>query len=439
MINVVVHALSPNEAVVNHETATSNANRSNLDLSQARKSFQNLLNKNVEGSEWLGWLDTLTSQANTEELDRIQRKAAHLQAISDIVLCIGIGGSYLGAAATIAASLRYEAKRHAPDVRFVGTHLGATELKDLMAELEAPKYDGSQKKVSIIVISKSGSTVETGVTFRILRAWLKTHHPGESNERIVAITSSSSGSLRTLADAAGYDTFVVPGDVGGRFSVLSPVGLLPIAVAGLDIHQVMQGAHEEVKDIQQDPVQILTLASARKQLMDQGYAIECLSTFDQECHGLMDWVQQLQGESEGKDSKGLFPAKAFYSRDLHSLGQWVQDGPRILFETVISLDTPPVELDIPRDDQVDGFEDLAQTPLSRVNESAKKGTIKAHCDDGIPVLEVELPDATELSIGAFFTFYMVATGVMGDLMGVNAYNQPGVEAYKKEMITILNG
>ena len=429
MIKVDVHAPS----------SILGMDKQHVDLTQAQQSLQNLFDKNVQGSEWLGWLDTLLLESNKEELASIQRKAAQLQSISDFVLCIGIGGSYLGAAATMTASLRYEAKQLAPEVRFVGTHLGASELKDLMTELEAPKHDGTKKRVSIIVISKSGSTVETGVTFRILRAWLKKHHADEAKDRIVAITSSSSGSLRTLALEAGYDTFVVPDDVGGRFSVLSSVGLLPIAVAGLDIEELMEGARKQVKEIQQDPVDVLTLASTRKWFMDKGYTIECLSSFAQICSGLIDWVQQLQGESEGKDSMGLFPASAFYSRDLHSLGQWVQDGPRILFETIISLENPSAEIEIPSDDQKDGFEDLAHKPLSWVNESAKKGTIKAHYEDGIPVIEVKLPDATEASIGAFFAFYMIATGVMGDLMGIHAYNQPGVEAYKKEMLTILRG
>ena len=429
MIKVEVHAPSSMKEM----------DAQHLDLTKAQHSLHKLFDKNVQGNEWLGWLDALQQEFSNEDLATIQQKAAKLQAISDIVLCIGIGGSYLGAAATIAASQRYEERQHAPEIRFVGTHLGPSELKNLMTELEAPKHDGAQKRVSIIVISKSGSTVETGITFRILRAWLKKHHADEAKDRIVAITSSRSGSLRALAQDAGYETFVIPDDVGGRFSVLSPVGLFPIAVAGLDIQKLMEGAWTEVKQIEKDPVDVLTLASTRKHLMDKGFSIECLSTFDQECNGLIDWVQQLQGESEGKDSKGLFPANAFYSRDLHSLGQWVQDGPRILFETILSLQNPPVELEIPSDDQEDGFEDLAHKPLSWVNESAKKGTIKAHSDDGIPVIEVKLLDSTAASVGAFFAFYMIATGVMGDLMGIHPYNQPGVEAYKKEMLTILRG
>lgn len=406
---------------------------------QAQTSLQNLLDKNVEGSEWLGWLDHLQAESSQEELSEIQNKASQLQSNSDVVLCIGIGGSYLGASATIAASLRYDIKQDVPEVRFVGTHLGASELQNLMTELDTPKHDGAIKRVSMIVISKSGSTVETGVTFRILRSWLKRHHPEGVKDRIVAITSSHSGTLRALAQRAGYDTFAVPDDVGGRFSVLSPVGLLPIAVAGLQIESLLEGAREQIKHILRDPVPLLTLVSIRKKLMDKGFSIECLSTFDQECKGLINWIQQLQGESEGKDSKGLFPASAFYSQDLHSLGQWVQEGPRILFETMISLENPPADLDIPSDDQEDGFEDLANKPLSWVNTSAKQGTIKAHSKDGVPVVEVMLPDASESSVGAFFAFYMLATGIMGDLMSIHAYNQPGVEAYKKEMLTILRG
>jgi glucose-6-phosphate isomerase len=221
--------------------------------------------------------------------------------------------------------------------------------------------------------------------------------------------------------------------------VLSPVGLFPLAVAGIDIVSLLEGAQEQAKHIQQSPEQVLKLASLRKVLMDKGFLIECLSTFDQECDGLINWIQQLQGESEGKEGKGLFPAKAFYSRDLHSLGQWVQEGPRVLFETMISVKTPSSELIIPYDDQEDGFEDLVSKPLSWINQSAKNGTIKAHTEGGVPVLEITIHDTREKSLGAFFAFYMIAVGVMGELMNINTYNQPGVEAYKKEMLTILRG
>lgn len=429
MINVQFHD-SPTE--IDQQTLQ-------LASKEAEKSFRKLLDKNVEGNEWLGWLDFLVDNSSEIDLSALQDTAKHLQSISDIVLCIGIGGSYLGTAATLTASSSRKENHQYPEIRFLGTHLGSKELKEVMDELSKKNPNGSKKRVSIIVISKSGSTMETGVVFRILRSWLKQHHPEGIQDRVVAITSHSSGSLRNLVDEAGYESFDVPSSIGGRFSVLSPVGLFPLAVAGIDVVSLLEGARQQANQIQQSPNNVLKLASLRKALMDQGFLIECLSTFDQECDGLIHWIQQLQGESEGKDGKGLFPAKAFYSRDLHSLGQWVQEGPRILFETMISVKTPSTDLIIPEDDQVDGFEDLANKPLSWINQSAKNGTIKAHTGGGVPIIEIEIQDTSEKCLGAFFAFYMVVVGVMGDMMGINTYNQPGVEAYKKEMLTILRG
>ena len=408
-------------------------------IQKAEASLQKLFQKDVEGSEWLGWLDVLVGNSSDVDISALKTTAKNLQSISDVVLCIGIGGSYLGTAATLAASSLPKDNHQYPEIRFLGTHLGGNELNEVIGELSNENPDGSKKRVSIIVISKSGSTMETGLVFRILRSWLKQHHPEGIQDRVVAITSKDSGSLRKLTDEAGYQSFEVPDSMGGRFSVLSPVGLFPLAVAGIDIVSLLEGAQEQAKHIQQSPEQVLKLASLRKVLMDKGFLIECLSTFDQECDGLINWIQQLQGESEGKEGKGLFPAKAFYSRDLHSLGQWVQEGPRVLFETMISVKTPSSELIIPDDDQEDGFEDLVSKPLSWINQSAKNGTIKAHTEGGVPVLEITIHDTREKSLGAFFAFYMIAVGVMGELMNIKTYNQPGVEAYKKEMLTILRG
>jgi glucose-6-phosphate isomerase len=397
-----------------------------------------LNNASGAGNDYLGWLSL--PEDITKQLDKIEKSAKHLRSLTDTTVVIGIGGSYLGSRAVIEAlsnsfSPMLKSKHH--DMLFAGQNIDEDYLAELLELLE-------QKNYSIIVISKSGTTTEPAIAFRILKAHLekKVGKP-EAAERIIAITDEKKGALRTMAELNGYETFVIPDDVGGRFSVLTPVGLLPMAVAGLDIRQFVKGARaiSEVtrnnRNATSNPA--LQYAAARNLLLGSGKPVEIIVGFNSKLHYVSEWWKQLFGESEGKDGKGIFPASVDLTTDLHSLGQYIQDGQRILFETIISVKNPARKLTIPVEkEDADQLNYLAGKRLSEVNHSAETGTILAHNDGGVPILIINIPALNEFYIGQLMYFFEIACGISGYILDVNPFDQPGVEAYKKNMFALLN-
>ncbi len=384
-----------------------------------------------EGNDFLGWLH-LPSSIDELQLQAIEKCAAQLRQECEYVITIGIGGSYLGAKAIIEAlSDHFAAYKsgNGPKVVFAGNNIGEDYLYDLMDLVRGHKF-------GIIVISKSGTTTEPAIAFRLFKEMLEQQEGKEFAKRnIVAVTDARRGALRTLATEEGYATFVIPDDVGGRFSVLTPVGLLPIAVAGFDIRALVAGAVEMEKDGDE---QVLNYAIARNALYQDGKKIEILANFTPRLHFLAEWWKQLYGESEGKDHKGIFPASVDFTTDLHSMGQMIQDGERTIFETVISVGDQQHEVIIPNDDiDLDGLNYIAGKNVDYVNKMAELGTRLAHVDGGVPNLLITIPAVNERFIGQLIYFFEKACGVSGYMLGVNPFNQPGVEAYKKNMFALL--
>lgn len=390
------------------------------------------------GSDFLGWLslpDDIMPQ-----LDRIEKTAKHLRSVSDATVVIGIGGSYLGARAVIEAlshsfsSLRKD-KHH--EIIYAGQNICEDYMSDLLEVLDNRNY-------SIIVISKSGTTTEPAIAFRILKDHLerKVGKPVAA-DRIIAITDKSKGALRSLAELNGYETFVIPDNIGGRFSVLTPVGLLPIAVSGKDIRTLVKGAKamEEAsrhnKNAAANPV--LMYAAARNLILQGGRPLEILVRFTPRLHYLAQWWKQLYGESEGKEGKGIFPASVDFTTDLHSLGQYIQEGQRILFETMISVKNPGKKLTIPSEkEDADQLNYLAGKRLSEVNHNAELGAVLAHNDGNVPVITINVTELDEFYVGQLVYFFELACAVSGYILDVNPFDQPGVEAYKKNMFALLN-
>ncbi len=384
-----------------------------------------------EGNDFLGWLH-LPSSIDEPQLQAIEKCAAQLRQECEYVITIGIGGSYLGAKAVIEAlSDHFAAYKSAngPKVVFAGNNIGEDYLYDLMDLVRGHKF-------GIIVISKSGTTTEPAIAFRLFKEMLEQQEGKEFAQRnIIAVTDARRGALRGLATQEGYATFVIPDDVGGRFSVLTPVGLLPIAVAGFDIRALVAGAVEMEQD-GDEPV--LNYAIARNALYQDGKKIEILANFTPRLHFLAEWWKQLYGESEGKDHKGIFPASVDFTTDLHSMGQMIQDGERTIFETVISVGDQQHEVIIPNDDDdLDGLNYIAGKNVDYVNKMAELGTRLAHVDGGVPNLIITIPAVNERFIGQLIYFFEKACGVSGYMLGVNPFNQPGVEAYKKNMFALL--
>lgn len=390
------------------------------------------------GNDFLGWLslpDDILPQ-----LDKIEKQAKHLRSVSDTTVVIGIGGSYLGARAVLEAlshTFHSINKNKHHDIIFAGQNIDEDYLADLIDVLENRNY-------SIVVISKSGTTTEPAIAFRILKDHLekKVGKPSAA-ERIIAITDEKKGALRIMAETNGYDTFVIPDNIGGRYSVLTPVGLLPIALAGIDIRKLVKGAKsmEEVtrknKDASTNPS--LLYAAARNLLLTNGKPIEVMVGFTPKLHFMSEWWKQLYGESEGKDGKGIFPASVDLTTDLHSMGQYLQEGQRILFETIISVKSPERKLSIPKENEdSDQLNYLAGKRLSEVNHNAESGTILAHNDGGVPIIVVNIPALNEFSVGQLIYFFEMACGISGYILDVNPFDQPGVEAYKKNMFALLN-
>lgn len=399
------------------------------DAAQAAK--QVLESGSGEGNDFLGWLH-LPSSIDEPQLQAIEKCAAQLRQECEYVITIGIGGSYLGAKAVIEAlSDHFAAYKSAngPKVVFAGNNIGEDYLYDLMDLVRGHKF-------GIIVISKSGTTTEPAIAFRLFKEMLEQQEGKEFAQRnIIAVTDARRGALRGLATQEGYATFVIPDDVGGRFSVLTPVGLLPIAVAGFDIRALVAGAVEMEQD-GDEPV--LNYAIARNALYQDGKKIEILADFTPRLHFLAEWWKQLYGESEGKDHKGIFPASVDFTTDLHSMGQMIQDGERTIFETVISVGDQQHEVIIPNDDDdLDGLNYIAGKNVDYVNKMAELGTRLAHVDGGVPNLIITIPAVNERFIGQLIYFFEKACGVSGYMLGVNPFNQPGVEAYKKNMFALL--
>ena len=392
------------------------------------------------GNDFLGWLH-LPSSITKEHLDDLKATAQVLRENCEVVVVAGIGGSYLGARAVIEAMSNsflwlQEKKAGQPTIIFAGHNIGEDYLYELTSFLK-------DKKFGVINISKSGTTTETALAFRLLKKQCEDQRGKEMARKvIVAVTDAKKGAARVTADKEGYKSFIIPDNVGGRFSVLTPVGLLPIAVAGIDIDQLVEGARkmEEVcvnENMMENPAALY--AATRNELYQSGKKIEILVNFQPKLHYFMEWWKQLYGESEGKDHKGIYPSSVDFSTDLHSMGQWMQEGERTIYETVVSIETPNHELRVPSDEEnLDGLNFLAGKRVDEVNKMAELGTQLAHVDGGVPNMRVSVPKLNEYYLGQLIYFFEKACGISGYLLGVNPFNQPGVEAYKKNMFALLN-
>lgn len=399
-----------------------------------------LVTKKGAGNDFLGWID-LPVDYDKEEFARIKEAAKKIQSDSDVLLVIGIGGSYLGARAAIDFlghsfynNLSKE-QRKTPEIYYVGNSISSTYIKHLMDIVEG-------KDFSINMISKSGTTTEPAIAFRVFKKILEEKYGKEgAAKRIYATTDKVKGSLKNLANEEGYETFVVPDDVGGRFSVLTAVGLLPIAVSGADIDKLMEGAASGRELALNTPFaenDSLKYAAIRNILHRKGKAVEILANYEPSVHYVSEWWKQLFGESEGKDQKGIFPASVDLTTDLHSMGQFIQDGSRIMFETVINVETPKCSFEIEEEPvDLDGLNYLAGKTVDFINKSAMNGTILAHTDGNVPNLMVTVPEQNEFYLGQLFYFFEFACGVSGYISGVNPFDQPGVESYKRNMFALL--
>lgn len=399
-----------------------------------------LVSKTGAGNDFVGWID-LPVDYDKEEFARIEKAAEKIRKDSEVLLVIGIGGSYLGARAAIEflghsfANVVSKDVRKAPEIYFVGNSISSKYIKDLMDVV-------GDRDFSINMISKSGTTTEPAIAFRVFKEILeKKYGKEEAAKRIYATTDKAKGALKNLATEEGYETFVVPDDVGGRFSVLTAVGLLPIAVSGADIKKLMEGAASARKEaLENDFAQnsALQYAAARNILLRKGKEIEIVANYEPSLHYVSEWWKQLYGESEGKDQKGIFPASVDLTTDLHSMGQFIQDGNRIMFETVLNVEKSAEELTINEEPvDLDGLNYLSGKTVDFINKSAMNGTILAHTDGNVPNLMVKIPEQNEYYLGQLFYFFEFACGVSGYLLGVNPFNQPGVESYKRNMFALL--
>ena len=397
--------------------------------------------KTGAGSDFLGWVD-LPVDYDKDEFARIQKAADKIKSDSDVLIVIGIGGSYLGARACIDALSHtfYNAiskeQRKTPEIYYVGNNISGTYLSDLLDVCEG-------KDVSINVISKSGTTTEPAIAFRVFKKFMEDKYgKEEAKNRIFATTDKAKGALLTLAKEEGYETFVIPDDVGGRFSVLTAVGLLPIAAAGIDITELMRGAADARSEYSNANVEenaCYQYAAMRNALYNKGKNIEVLVNYEPALHYFNEWWKQLYGESEGKDQKGIFPAAVDFSTDLHSMGQFIQDGSRTMFETVLNVENPLKEIVIEEAEvDTDGLNFLAGKTIDFVNKQAFKGTLLAHNDGGVPNMVLNIPELSAYYFGQMVYFFEKACGISGYLLGVNPFNQPGVEAYKRNMFALLD-
>jgi glucose-6-phosphate isomerase len=407
-----------------------------LAAGRCRKAREETLQKTGRGREFLGWVD-LPGRTDDALIEDITETARVIRKESDIFIAIGIGGSYLGAKAAVEAltpSFHNHSAR--PMILFAGNSISPGYMAGLLKMMEG-------RNVSLNVISKSGTTTEPAIAFRLLWEWMvKTYGRKEAGRRTIATTDASKGALKKMAGEEGFKTYVIPDDVGGRFSVLTPVGLLPIAVAGIDIREMMEGARQgavtfrDEADPGANPSAMYAIL--RNILYEKGCTTEILANFEPSLHYLSEWWKQLFGESEGKEHKGIFPASCDFTTDLHSMGQWIQDGPRHIFETFLSVEDPGASLAIGRDPQdLDGLNFLAGKTLGYVNEKALMGTRLAHREGGTPNMTINIPGLTPRSLGGLFYFFQWAVALSGYMLGVNPFDQPGVESYKKAMFALL--
>ncbi len=390
-----------------------------------------------EGNDFLGWLD-LPQNYDKEEFNRIKKCADKIKSDSDVLVVVGIGGSYLGAKAALEmltdCFYNIREDRNTPRILFAGNSISSTYLSQLLSFLK-------DKEFSVNIISKSGTTTEPAIAFRMLRALLiEKYGEEEAKSRIYATTDKCRGALKEFSDKEGYETFVIPDNVGGRFSVLTAVGLLPIAAAGIDIDEMMKGAYDAMQEYKKpfEENDCYKYAAVRNILNRKGKNIEIMVNYEPQLTFFSEWWKQLYGESEGKDGKGIFPASCSFSTDLHSMGQYIQDGVRMMFETVLKVDTPASDVLIPYDEaNVDKLNFLADKSVDYVNTKAFQGTLLAHTDGCVPNLIINIPKLDAYNFGNLVYFFEKACGVSGYILGVNPFNQPGVEAYKKNMFALL--
>ena len=398
--------------------------------------YKQLVEKSGPGSEWLGWRDILASpnDAILEEIDTLSSK---IRKNADIFIVCGIGGSYLGSKAVIDA-LSPHFDSNGPEILYAGHHMGGKYLQELIEYVKSPKIDGSHKSVYVNVISKSGSTLETALAFRALRETLDEMYGDDANSRIICTTSEEGGILNQLIEMKGYKKFIIPDDIGGRFSVLTPVGLLPIAVAGLDIRALFYGAVSAYNHYEDETEEILEYTALRNALHKSGKTIDVISCFEPELASFGGWIQQLYGESEGKEGKGIFPTVATFSTDLHSIGQFIQQGKRSLLETFLIVGAPFSSINV---QEMEGDDDklnyLAGKSFHEINTKARLGTTEAHQDGNVPIVNITIDTLNEENIGSLIYFFELSTGVFVYSLGVNPFNQPGVEDYKKAMYRLL--
>lgn len=399
-----------------------------------------LVNRKGAGNDFCGWIN-LPVDYDKDEFARIKQAAKKIQSDSDVLLVIGIGGSYLGARAAIEFlshsfyNQLSKEERKSPEIYFVGNSISSKYINDLKDLLKG-------KDFSINIISKSGTTTEPAIAFRVFKEMLiEKYGREEANKRIYATTDKARGALKSLANEEGYESFVVPDDVGGRFSVLTAVGLLPIAVSGADLDKLMEGAASMRSISLETPYEenpAVLYAAVRNILLRKGKDVEVVANYEPSLHYISEWWKQLYGESEGKDQKGIFPAAVDLTTDLHSMGQFIQDGARIMFETVLNVEASSAEVVLKEEEvDTDGMNYLAGKTVDFVNKSAMNGTILAHTDGQVPNLMVKIPEQNEFYLGQLFYFFEFACGISGYLLGVNPFNQPGVESYKKNMFALL--
>jgi len=422
----------------------SNSMVSNTEINSIKEQVFNahdiLHGKEGLGKEYLGWMDYPVDY-DIEEFERIKKAASKIKKESQVLIVIGIGGSYLGARATIEAlshsfyNLLSSDERKTPEIYFTGNNLSAKSISDLLDIIKG-------KDISINVISKSGTTTEPAIAFRIFKEYMeKKYGLKEAGKRIYVTTDREKGALKKLAEDQGYQTFVVPDNIGGRFSVLTPVGLLPIATAGIDIDLLMEGARSAREEYYHKVLEennCYMYAALRNILYKKGKNIEVMASYEPSLHFTAEWWKQLYGESEGKDGKGIFPASVEFTTDLHSLGQYIQDGRKHLFETTISIENTAGNILISNEaSDLDGLNYLAGESIDYVNKKALKGTIVAHIDGGVPNLVINIPELSEFYYGKLIYFFEKACAISGYMLGVNPFDQPGVEAYKKNMFALL--
>lgn len=405
--------------------------------------MKTLKNKSGEGNDFLGWIDLPKKAMESDETKEIIKKGKEIFENGNLLVCIGIGGSYLGAKAVTEALLNPfhntmdNNERKGPKIFFAGHNISGLWLEGILNEIS------KAKSVYINVISKSGTTTEPGVAFRMIKQKMEEKYgKDDSAKRIIATTDAKKGALRQLADNEGYHSFIIPDDVGGRFSVLTPVGLLPIAASGINISKLLDGAvsamaYGDEKDISKNPQAMY--AMIRNLLLNKGYHTEILVNYAPSLHFMSEWWKQLYGESEGKDGKGIFPGSVDFTTDLHSMGQWIQDGQRFIFETILNINTDLSDLKVPSSEEnLDGLEYLAGKTYSEINKKAFEGTILAHYEGKVPNIIVNIPKLDEYYLGQLIYIFEQACGISGYLLEVNPFNQPGVEAYKKNMFALLN-